>query len=273
MIVNDEINDVGSDDVIDIGSESNSTEPMTYSREDVDKMLKENDEKNQKAFDAKFDKRWGNKVRSYERENAKRDGLIDMFMKNSKAETLDDLIKIAENQYDTKFVNMADIKDQERLGRLDAQDLIEMGDDSVKGELTRLSGISDLGPREKILFDELTSYQTKKENEIKKSKEFKEAGIDDEIANSKEFNEFYAKYGSNATAKEVFDLYNKINSIPPVEPPFNPGSNIGNTNKIGEVKEFYSFEEAQKFTRKDFDANPKLFEAVQRSMHKWSSGK
>lgn len=36
-----------------------------------------------------------------------------------------------------------------------------------------------------------------------------------------------------------------------------------------EEKEFYSCEEAKKFTKGDFDRNPRLFEAVVRSMEAW----
>ena len=34
-------------------------------------------------------------------------------------------------------------------------------------------------------------------------------------------------------------------------------------------KEFYSCEEAKKFTRGDFDRNPQLYQAVVRSMEAW----
>lgn len=36
-----------------------------------------------------------------------------------------------------------------------------------------------------------------------------------------------------------------------------------------EIKEYYSPEEARKFTEEDFERNPKLEEAVERSMLKW----
>ena len=35
------------------------------------------------------------------------------------------------------------------------------------------------------------------------------------------------------------------------------------------VQDFYSFEEASKFTKADFDKNPALFKAVQASIPKW----
>ena len=37
-----------------------------------------------------------------------------------------------------------------------------------------------------------------------------------------------------------------------------------------EIKDFYTYEEASKFTRKDFDKNPALFKAVERSMTMWN---
>lgn len=36
-----------------------------------------------------------------------------------------------------------------------------------------------------------------------------------------------------------------------------------------EEKEYYSCEEAKKFTRDDFDRNPRLYQAVVRSMETW----
>ena len=35
------------------------------------------------------------------------------------------------------------------------------------------------------------------------------------------------------------------------------------------VKDFYTVDEARKFTKEDYDKNPALFAAVERSMTKW----
>jgi hypothetical protein len=42
-----------------------------------------------------------------------------------------------------------------------------------------------------------------------------------------------------------------------------------NTTKEDTVKEFYTRDEALKFTKEDFDKNPALFKAVENSMYKW----
>ena len=40
-------------------------------------------------------------------------------------------------------------------------------------------------------------------------------------------------------------------------------------NATEEVKDFYTYEESLKFTRKDFEKNPALFKAIEQSMTKW----
>ena len=47
------------------------------------------------------------------------------------------------------------------------------------------------------------------------------------------------------------------------------GSMKSTDSKNDGVKDYYAFEEAKRFTKRDFDKNPKLFAAVQRSMTKW----
>jgi hypothetical protein len=47
------------------------------------------------------------------------------------------------------------------------------------------------------------------------------------------------------------------------------GSMKTNTSEDNGVKDFYSYEEAKKFTKADFDKNPELFKAVEASMSKW----
>ena len=61
-------------------------------------------------------------------------------------------------------------------------------------------------------------------------------------------------------------MYLKFKPKAQIEP---IGSMKGIKTEEPAVKDFYSFEEAQKFTQADFDKNPALFEAVTKSMTKW----
>jgi hypothetical protein len=47
------------------------------------------------------------------------------------------------------------------------------------------------------------------------------------------------------------------------------GSMTNKTSEDGTVKDFYTRDEALQFTKKDFDKNPALFKAVEKSMLKW----
>jgi hypothetical protein len=47
------------------------------------------------------------------------------------------------------------------------------------------------------------------------------------------------------------------------------GSMKNTTAGNAAVKDFYSYEEAVKFTKSDFDKNPELLKAVEASMSKW----
>ena len=42
-----------------------------------------------------------------------------------------------------------------------------------------------------------------------------------------------------------------------------------NTSNQNGVKEYYTYEEASNFTKEDFDKNPELFKAVEKSMQRW----
>jgi hypothetical protein len=47
------------------------------------------------------------------------------------------------------------------------------------------------------------------------------------------------------------------------------GSMKTNDSADNGIKDFYTIEEAKRFTQKDFEKNPKLFEKVVESSHKW----
>jgi hypothetical protein len=82
----------------------------------------------------------------------------------------------------------------------------------------------------------------------------------------KEFIEFAKDLNQNLSIKDQYEKYLKYRPKPKVEP---MGSMKGTTEKSNEVKDFYTREEAMQFTKEDFDKNPKLYEAVEKSMHKW----
>ena len=85
--------------------------------------------------------------------------------------------------------------------------------------------------------------------------------------NNKEFVDFASKFNPDVSLNEIYKMFRKYSGNAPAKPK-STGSikSKGISNKI---KSFYSYEEAKKFTEKDYDNNPGLLEAVENSMSKW----
>lgn len=161
--------------------------------------------------------------------------------------------------------SMLDDEDLSTLGTRDAEKILDLGLDEAEEEANRLAskGHQNWNVREQAEFNKLASVLTYE----KQKKELKSIGADLEVLDSKDFKEFSNKFNSNTSVKDIYSLYTKTNKT-------NENKNI---TKIGSmkndtaetIKDFYSYEESLKFTREDFDKNPKLFEAVSKSMTKW----
>ena len=155
-------------------------------------------------------------------------------------------------------------RDIEVLANAEATDIISGGFDDVVEEVDRLAskGIENMTAREKALFKNLAEYRQKTE----RGNELSKIGVSKEVYESNEFKEFASKFGSNTSITEIYEIYSKMQPKKEVR---TIGSLINNTSDTGAVKDFYTREEALKFTKKDFDKNPALFKAVEASMLKW----
>ena len=155
-------------------------------------------------------------------------------------------------------------RDEEILANAEATDIISAGYDELVEEVDRLAniGVENMTPREKLVFSKLASERTKQES----LKELASIGVGKEALEDKDFIEFAKDLNKDLSIKEQYEKYLKYRPKPKVEP---MGSMKGTTEKSNEVKDFYTREEAMQFTKEDFDKNPKLFEAVSKSMYKW----
>ncbi len=154
-------------------------------------------------------------------------------------------------------------KDAEILARAEADEIIELGFDEVVEEADRLNaiGVENMTARDKALFIRLTDHIKKTET----SRELSKLGVSEDVYGSDEFKSFASKFSSKTPIKEIYEIYNKTQPKKEIK---TMGSIKQTTVDTG-VKDFYSRDEAMKFTREDFDKNPALFEAVQKSMLKW----
>ena len=65
---------------------------------------------------------------------------------------------------------------------------------------------------------------------------------------------------------KIYETYEKTQPKKEIQ---TMGSMKNNTVDDRAVKDFYSYEEAVRFTKKDFDKNPELMKAVEASMRQW----
>lgn len=155
-------------------------------------------------------------------------------------------------------------RDNAILAKAEAEDIIKAGFEEVVEEVDRLAdiGLANMNAREREVFKTLAEYRKTAEQ----GKELSKLGVTEDVYGSKEFKDFASKFSSNTSITEIYEIYNKMQPKKEVR---TMGSMKTNTPPDKGVKEFYTRDEALQFTKKDFDNNPELFKAVERSMLKW----
>ena len=154
-------------------------------------------------------------------------------------------------------------KDNETLAKADAEEIIRAGYEEVVEEVDRLAaiGVANMTPREKVLFKTLAEHRqsTERGNELAKM------GVTEDVYNSQEFKDFAGKFSSSTSISDIYSIYAKTQPKKEIK---TMGS-MKNTAVESAVKEYYSPEEASKFSRAELDKNPALFNAIMQSMAKW----
>lgn len=155
-------------------------------------------------------------------------------------------------------------KDLSLLASAEAQEIIDAGYEDIVEEVDRLAevGIEKMTPREKLVFKKLATERQLQEATMELSK----LGVGKEVLDDSEFKNFANKLNPDLPLAEKYEMYSQMNPKKKVKP---IGSMKGDTSKTNEVKDFYTREEALQFTKADFDKNPALFNAVEKSMYKW----
>ncbi len=184
-------------------------------------------------------------------------------------ETVEEMTDTFKEFYQKKGIQMPEkpkysARDIEVLARAEAEDIIRAGYEDVVEEVERLTelGAANMTAREKAVFRVLAEHRQNAE----RTKELASIGVSEEEYNSKEFKEFAGKFNPNTPVSDIYDIYRK--TIPKKEIR-TMGSMKNSTSQDGTVKDFYTRDEALRFTKKDFDKNPALYKAVTESILKW----
>ena len=154
--------------------------------------------------------------------------------------------------------------DIEVLANAEAAEIIRGGFEEVVEEVDRLArvGVENMTPREKKVFKALAEHRKNTE----RGKALSQMGVTQEEYSSREFQDFARKFSSTTPITEVFDIYRKTQPKKEIK---TMGSMKNSDSTDDGVKDFYTPEEARRFTKADFDKNPKLFNSVVSSMQKW----
>lgn len=241
-------------------TEEPKEEKKEFTQSELDKMFKERAERAEKRAIERT-------RREYEEKYSELDSILSAALKTKSTEESTKKLKefYKENGIDIPNEPKYSQRDLELLAKAEADSIITAGYEDIVDEVDRLAnkGANNMTEREKLLFKNLETERKKQ----KTIKELASIGVTKEKLEDSDYKEFSSKLNPELSEKEKYEMYLKFKPKKEVEPIGSMKSKTANKN---EVKDFYTFEEASKFTRQDFDKNPKLFAAVEKSMPLWS---
>jgi hypothetical protein len=223
---------------------------------------------------AKVDEILGKKIarkeakirKEYER---KYGDLEEVLKAGTGKETVDDMTDTFRDLYKSKGI-VVPMKPQysdndiEVLAKADADEIIRGGFDEVVEEVDRLAnlGVDKMTPREKAVFKTLAEHRQNTE----RGNELSQIGVTENVYGSKEFKDFAAKFNANTPIRDIYDIYAKTQPKKEIQ---TMGSMKNSITDDGTVKDFYTRDEALRFSKADLDKNPALYKAIEASMLKW----
>ena len=229
--------------------------PKTYTQEEVDAMMGKRTARIEKKVRKEYERKYGD--------------LEEVLKAGTGKEDVGEITDTFRQFYTQKGVQLRQKptytdEDIKVLAKAEAEDIIRSGYEDVVEEVDRLAGIGveNMTAREKAVFKTLAEHRQSAE----RGKELSQIGVTEDVYNGKEFTEFASKFNPNTPITDIYDIYRKTQPQKEIKP---MGSMKNTASEDDGVKDFYSFEEAKKFTKQDFDKNPVLYEAVRKSMTKW----
>lgn len=227
----------------------------TYTQSQLDEIVGKRLARNSAKIRKEYDRKYGD--------------LEAVLKAGTGKESVEEMTDTFKTFYESKGIKLPEKpnysdKDLEVLAAADAKDVINSGDEDVIEELNRLTdvGFDNMTAREKAYFKVLAEHRQNTE----RHKELSKIGVTDDVYNSREFQEFASKFNSNTPIADIYSIYTKTQPKKEIKP---MGSMTNKTSEDGTIKDFYTRDEALKFTKADFDKSPELFKAVQDSMLKW----
>ena len=227
----------------------------TYTQEEVDAMMGKRVARTEAKIRKEYERKYG--------------GLTEVLKAGTGKESVEEMTDTFQKFYASKGVKFPEkptysAKDIEVLANAEADEIIRGGFEDVVEETDRLAsiGVENMTAREKAVFKALATHRQKAERGMELSK----IGVTEAVYSSKDFQDFASKFNSNTSITDIYDIYKRTQTKKEIH---TIGSMKSNTASNVAVKDYYSPEEARKFTQKDFDKIPGLYDAVVGSMPKW----
>lgn len=274
-----------NNNVIEEITENVETTPTEETVEEIDQVETQSAETqsekiySEAEYQAKFEEAMNKKMprreakirKTVEDEYSQHKKLVSILQAGTGEKDIGKLADAFEQHYRSKGIDTTSKqleyseKDTAVLARADAEEIIASGFDEVVEETDRLAkiGIKNMTAREKAMFQVLAEHRQNTE----RSKEFADLGVTEDVYNSTEFKNFASMFKADTPIKEILSIYNK--TAQPKKEIQTMGSMKNSKADNSAVKDYYSPEEAKKFTRADYDKTPGLLEAVENSMRKW----
>lgn len=202
---------------------------------------------------------------------------LEAIMKSALgADNIDDVITKSKEFYKEQGITIPEIinksslneRDEIVLAKADAKDIIKLGKSEMEIEANRIASIPERerSLRDKTIFNDVCQelYRMKDEESLKTK------GYDTKILNDNDFTTFRKQFNFNTPVSQIVEMYQKVSGNKPTQPQ-SPGS-ARTTQTNNEIKDYYTPEEVRNFTEEDLD-NPKLMEAIDRSMLRWGKNK
>ena len=231
------------------------TPVKTYTQEEVDAIVGKAKARARAKIEKDYQRKYG--------------GLEEVLKAGTGKESVEEMTDTFAEFYRKKGIQIPEqpsysAKDLDVLARAEAQEIINAGFDDVVEEVDRLTavGAANMTAREKALFKVLAEHRQSAE----RGRELNKIGVTEDVYNSQEFKDFAGMFNPNTPIQKIYETYAKTQPKKEIK---TMGSMKNNNSGDNGVKDFYTRDEALKFTKEDFDKNPALFAAVEKSMLKW----
>ena len=229
--------------------------PKTYTQEEVDAMMGKRTARIEKKVRKEYERKYGD--------------LEEVLKAGTGKEDVGEITDTFRQFYTQKGIQLRQKptytdEDIRVLAKAEAEDIIRNGYEDVVEEVDRLAsiGFDHMTAREKAVFKTLAEHRQSAE----RGNELSKIGVTEDVYNSKEFTEFASKFNPKTPIKDVYDIYRKTQPQKEIKP---MGSMKNTASEDDGVKDFYTPDEAKRFTVEDLKKNPLLEEALWKSARKW----